>query len=119
MDKIEMQPGTEIEAGAAALIKNVMLDQRLTVQAKAIYSFFILHGYETKIDMNYMADNLGMTADTLRKHRDFLEAYGYITIEKARQESARFMGNVYKIEREPKERPELIRKIQAKNGGKK
>ena len=101
------------------LLKKAMLDKRLSVQAKALYSFIIIHESESVISMSYMADHLGLTTDTLRKHRDYLEAYGYITIETARQEGAKFSGNAYIIQQEPKERPELVEKIEAKNRGKK
>ena len=119
MDKVRHQPGTELEPRTAALIRKVVLDKRLNMQAKGLYSFFILHGYETQFDMNYIAANMGISVDTLRKYRDYLEAYGYITIKKERQESAKFSGNVYKIELEPKDRPELVEKIEAKNRGEK
>ena len=112
-DRVLQHEKSIYEEGYGMVSKRLMLDQRITAQAKAIYSFFAVHGNnESFPGMEYMAANLGMNKDTCREHRDYLEAYGYITIRQERKEGNKFDNNVYVIEQFPKERAELIKKIE-------
>lgn len=114
-DKVRQFRGTIYEQGKADVANAVLRDERLTVEARMIYSFLNSYANESSFPgMHYMAANMGKNMNTIREHRDFLEAYGYITIKQEREEGAIFSHNVYEIELTPKERPELIEKIAAR-----
>ena len=75
------------ENGYGIVAKKVMIDKRLTPQAKAIYSLlcsFCGNGKTAFPSVKYQCDCLPMSKDTYYKHRQLLVDYGYISIEKER-----------------------------------
>ena len=76
------------ENGYGIVAKKVMIDKRLTPQAKAIYSFlcsFCGNGNTAFPSVEYQCECLPMNKDTYNKHRKLLIEYGYITIEQQRE----------------------------------
>ena len=89
--------------GFGVIPKIVMQDTRLSVTAKAIYSYlcsFAGAGSQAFPGVKKICVDLGITNDTFLKHRKQLEQYGYIIVKNVRDEG-RFSRNIYVIVEKP------------------
>ena len=92
-------------------LQAVMLDNRLTIEAKAIYAYifsFIDFGLSEIPTVKVQLKELGISSGRYYKHRKLLEDLGYIKIEqtKIKGESGRVVNgkNIYTIELFPVEK---------------
>lgn len=77
-----------LEKGYGLSPKLVMVDKRLTIEAKAIYAYMASYagaGMTAFPSVNRQCEELGITEKRYYKHRNLLVEYGYITIEKRRK----------------------------------
>ena len=85
--------------GYGQLAKAVMLDPDLTIEAKAIYAYFVsFTGAGTHSafpSRDKIIHDLHISKDTYYKHFKLLLDYGYITVEQ--QNESRFSKNIYTI----------------------
>ena len=76
------------ENGYGIIAKKIMLDENLTIEAKAIYSFLCAYsgaGTTSFPSVEYQYGKLGISKNRYYKHRNILINNGYIKIEKRRQ----------------------------------
>ncbi|MDL2233467.1 helix-turn-helix domain-containing protein [Ruminococcaceae bacterium OttesenSCG-928-L11] len=80
--------------------KVVMLDNRLSIQSKAVYAYFCSFTGSTDIAfprLKTILRNLDITEATFRKYREPLCEYGYIAVEPQWDENSRFGVNRYHL----------------------
>lgn len=76
------------ENGYGIVPKKIMIDTRITGNAKLIYSFlctFCGNGTTAYPSVEYQCKHLPMSKDTYYKHRQLLVDYGYLKIEQKRE----------------------------------
>jgi len=104
--------------GFGIIPKLVMQDPRLTRDAKAIYAYicsFAGAGTTAFPSTEKMCRDLGFGKhETMKKHRDLLEKYGYIKVEQQR-ENGKFARNVYILVEKPVEKGEEDKNIPTEN----
>jgi len=90
--------------------KMVSEDQRLTIEAKGIYAYFCSCSGSENSEfpiVSAILSDLVMGEDRYRKHLKLLINYGYISIEKLRNEKGNFTHNTYTLNTEILENDEL------------
>ena len=76
------------EKGYGLIAKSVMLDENLTIEAKAIYSFLASYtgaGLTCYPSVELQCAKLNVSENRYHKHRKLLVENGYMTITKDRQ----------------------------------
>jgi len=97
--------GTVYENGYGLIAKKVMRDRRLSIKAKAVYSYLCSFAGSSEDRIAFpgvktMLDDLQISKDSFYKYRKELETLGYITIEE-RRDNGRYQSNIYYIEAVP------------------
>ncbi len=98
MDELIVQG--RMSQGYGIVPKLVMRDQNLTIQAKAIYSYFCSYagtGTTAFPTVNHITYDLKISRDTYNKHLKLLKQYGYIKIEQQRNEKGIYSKNIYTL----------------------
>lgn len=111
MDSVIQFEGTIYEDGYGLLAQKVMRDKNLPRQSKLIYAYMCAFagvnkdGERTAFpSVELQCNELDMTENTYYKWRKPLIDYGYIKINKQRDENSKFERNIYSIVAVPKER---------------
>ena len=89
--------------GFGMIAKMVMLDQRLTIEAKAIYSYFCSYaggGSTAFPSVSKIVYDLKISKTRYYKHFDSLVDCGYISV-KATKEGNKFANNIYTLNTNP------------------
>lgn len=89
--------------GFGTIAKMVMLDQRLTIEAKAIYSYFCSYaggGSTAFPSVSKIVYDLKISKDRYYKHFKLLVECGYITIRQTK-DKGKFANNIYRIMSNP------------------
>ena len=89
--------------GFGMIAKMVMLDQRLTIEAKAIYSYFCSYaggGSTAFPSVSKIVYDLKISKDRYYKHFKLLVECGYITIRQTK-DKGKFANNIYRIMSNP------------------
>ena len=89
--------------GFGMIAKMVMLDQRLTIEAKAIYSYFCSYaggGSTAFPSVSKIVYDLKISKTRYYKHFDSLVECGYITIRQSK-DKGKFANNIYRIMSNP------------------
>ena len=89
--------------GFGMIAKMVMLDQRLTIEAKAIYSYFCSYaggGSTAFPSVSKIVYDLKISKTRYYKHFDSLVECGYITIRQTK-DKGKFANNIYRIMSNP------------------
>ncbi|GAB4074577.1 hypothetical protein GCM10028778_20800 [Barrientosiimonas marina] len=105
-DAVVMFEGTIYENGYGWVAQKVMRDSKISIQAKAIYSYICsLAGNPTDIDgrkafpsISLMKYELGIKSqDTFYKYMNQLKDKGYLKIEHEKDDKGKFERNIYKV----------------------
>lgn len=91
--------------GYGIIPKIVMQDKRLSIESKAIYSYFCSYagaGDTAFPSVKKICYDLGISEERYRKHFKTLLFCGYITVEQ-KKEKGRFSRNIYTLNDKPKE----------------
>ena len=90
--------------GFGIIAKLVMLDQRLTIEAKAIYSYFCSfagNGTSAFPSVRKIIHDLSISKTRYYNHFNLLVKYGYIKVRQNRQELNKFNNNIYTLVTNP------------------
>lgn len=90
--------------GFGIIPKIVMLDRQLTIEAKAIYSYFCSYagaGDTAFPGRDKILKDLGIGKDRYYVHRGLLEKYGYLEVEQVMTEKNKFSHNIYTLVDKP------------------
>lgn len=96
-----LQSNDIYDKGFGIIAKIVMKDKRLSIEAKAIYSYIVSYagaGSCAFPSVSLICDDLLISETRFYKHRSMLVEFGYLTINKEeskRGEKSRFKRNVY------------------------
>ena len=108
-DFIEFEELLKVEGinfkGFGILPKFVMLDQELSLEAKAIYAYlcsFAGNGDTTFPSRSRILSDLAINKDTYYRHFNTLTQQGYIIVRQTKTENASFGKNIYTILSNPK-----------------
>ena len=111
MNSVIQFRGTIYENGYGLIASKVMRDKRLPKQSKLIYAYMCSFAGVDKDgnrsafpSVSLQCDELGMNETTYYKWRKYLVQFGYITIEKQKDEKGLFDRNLYIIEAVPVEK---------------
>ena len=94
--------------GFGMIAKMVMLDQRLTIEAKAIYSYFCSYaggGSTAFPSVSKIVYDLKISKDRYYKHFKLLVECGYISVRQ-NKEGNKFANNIYTLNTNPVPRPQ-------------
>ena len=94
--------------GFGTIAKMVMLDQRLTIEAKAIYSYFCSYaggGSTAFPSVSKIVYDLKISKDRYYKHFKLLVECGYISVRQ-NKEGNKFANNIYTLNTNPVPRPQ-------------
>lgn len=94
----------EHNTGFGLIPRNVMRDKRLTVEAKAIYSYLSSFAGNREYAFpgrDLMCDELGMSKERLSKHMKILKEHGYLEVEQKKTDG-KFSHNIYRLIPYPK-----------------
>lgn len=109
--------------GFGNVSKLVMKDRCLTVEAKAIYSYFCSYagaGDTAFPSVKTIREDLGMGEERYYFHFLHLKAYGYIEVtERIDPNTKKFKSNLYTLATNPVPNPELIKQLEEKKKAKK
>ena len=108
--------------GFGSISKLVMLDRRLSIQAKAIYSYFCSYaggGSQPFPSIEKILYDLDISEATYYKHILLLKAYGYIVVNQRKNGKGKFLSNIYTLTSHPVSNLILVDKIKNKNSCKK
>lgn len=95
-----LTPGGIFADGYGFVPKMMMRDKRLSVEAKAIYSYlssFAGAGMTSFPSVELMLEELGISKDRFYKHRKLLIDFGYVSIEQSKGQGSTFAKNTYVI----------------------
>lgn len=90
--------------GFGTVPKMVMLDKKLTIEAKAIYSYFCSYagaGTTAFPSTKKIQDDLCVGKARYYKHFNLLKDFGYIRVEQKRDEKGVFKHNIYTLIQNP------------------
>lgn len=88
------------ELGYGQIPKKVMMDKRLSVEAKAIYAYFCSYcggGNTAFPNRDKILEDLGISKDRFYKHLKLLTDLKFITIDKYKDYDNKFENNIYTI----------------------
>ena len=86
--------------GYGLIPKMPMQDQRITIEAKAIYSYFCSYagaGTTAFPSRGKILRDLKIGEDRYYKHFNLLKKYGYITVEQNTDNKGKFRNNIYTL----------------------
>lgn len=89
-----------LSKGYGIIPKKVMLDKELSIEAKAIYSFFCSftgNGDTAFPSVSLITSSLGISRQRYNKHRGILEQKGYIKVTQQRLGKGSFKNNIYQL----------------------
>ena len=104
MHEVKIEKGTIYERGYGMIGKVVMQDPNITIEAKAIYSYFCSYaGVTGKAfpTVDGACYHLNISKNRYFKHLQILIDNGYIERNKARHKNGKFLHNVYTIVLKP------------------
>ena len=87
------------DAGYGILPRNVMRDERLSIEAKGIFAYLVAfagnkdHAFPSR---ELMCKELGVGKDRLGKHMNQLKELGYLEVTQTKEEG-KFSRNIYKL----------------------
>ena len=90
--------------GYGILPKMVMLDRKLTIESKAIYSYFCSYagaGNQAFPGTKKIREDLCISKDRYYKHFNLLKSLGYIKVEQVRNDKGTFKHNLYTLVTNP------------------
>lgn len=90
--------------GFGIIPKMVMLDRKLTIEAKAIYAYFCSYagaGDTVFPTRDKICEDLGIGKTRFYKHFQLLLDFGYIEVEQIRDERGKFKHNIYTLTDKP------------------
>jgi len=90
--------------GYGLIAKIVMLDRKLTIEAKSIYSYFCSYagaGSQVFPSIEKIISDLCISKDRFYKHFKFLKNYGYIKVKKRLNKNGTFKSNLYTLVANP------------------
>ena len=93
-----LQVQGRLTLGYGIIPKLAMQDQRLTIEAKAIYSYicsFAGAGTSAFPSRDKILHDLNISKDRYYKHFDILKKHGYITVQRESVSSGKFTRNIY------------------------
>ncbi len=109
--------------GFGSVSKLIMKDRCLTVEAKAIYSYFCSYagaGDTAFPSVKSIREDLGMGEERFYYHFLHLKAYGYIEVtERINPKTKKFTSNLYTLVSNPVPNPELLKQLEDKKKSKK
>lgn len=108
--------------GFGTISKLVMLDRKLTIQAKAIYAYFCSYaggGSQPFPSVERILGDLDISEDTYYKHLRFLKAYGYIVVEQRKNGKGTFLSNIYTLTSHPVANADMVEQLEKKKSKKK
>lgn len=85
--------------GYGIVPKAIMRDRQLSIEAKAIYAYLAAYSNaagEAFPPVEQVCDDLNISRQRLKKHREDLEARGYLTTFRKRKEVG-FTNNIYRL----------------------
>ena len=94
--------------GYGIIGKLAMQDKRITIEAKAIYSYFRSFagaGTTAFPGVKRIIDDLGISENRYYRHFKLLKQYDYIRVDQITQGSGKFSRNVYTLVENPQEKP--------------
>lgn len=97
-DIIQMQGVNAL--GFGIIPKMVMQDKRLTIQAKAIYSYFCSYAGAGKTafpKQTKILTDLRISRNSYYAHFNLLKEYGYIRVQQEKNEDGSFSRNIYTL----------------------
>jgi hypothetical protein len=89
--------------GFGTFPKIVAKDRRLTIEAKSIYAYFCSYagsGNSAFPTVKTIWYDLGIGDERYYRHFNLLVKYGYISVEKIRDEKGKFLHNIYTLNTE-------------------
>lgn len=93
--------------GYGVLPKMLMLDRELSIEAKAIYSYFCSYagaGTTAFPSVKKIIDDLCISRSRYYKHFNLLKDLGYIEVEQIKSDS-KFSHNIYTLVEKPRKKP--------------
>ena len=87
------------DSGYGILPRAFMKDRNLSIQAKAIFAYFVTYAGNTNIAFpgrSLISEDLGISDDTLGKYLKELRDKGYIQVEQVK-DNGKFSHNVYTL----------------------
>ncbi|HBC30484.1 MAG TPA: hypothetical protein DC024_04460 [Clostridiales bacterium] len=90
--------------GYGIIPKMVMLDRKLTVEAKAVYGYFCSYagtGTTAFPSVKKIIKDLNIGKTRYYKHFGLLKDFGYIEVEQVKQDGSRFSHNIYTLVENP------------------
>ena len=97
MDKLQCQ-GIKSK-GYGIIYKSIMLDRSLTIEAKAIYSYFCSYagaGDTAFPSVSKIVYDLNISEDRYRKHFNLLKKYDYIRVQQIKDNS-KFRARKFRV----------------------
>lgn len=94
--------------GFGIIPKMVMLDRKLTIEAKAIYSYFCSYagaGTTAFPSVEKIIGDLDISKKRYYNHFKLLKDLGYIEVEQIKSENNKFSHNIYTLVEKPIEKP--------------
>ncbi|RBP59297.1 helix-turn-helix protein [Alkalibaculum bacchi] len=91
--------------GYGIIPKLAMLDRELTIEAKAIYSYFCSYagaGTTAFPSRDKICDDLGISVKRYYKHFSLLKQLGYVEVRQVKKENNKFSYNIYNLIENPK-----------------
>ena len=91
--------------GYGIMPKMVTLDRKLTIEAKAIYSYFVSYagaGTTAFPSVKKIYEDLCISENRFYKHLKVLKEYGYIKVEHRTDKKGKFTSNIYTLITHPK-----------------
>ena len=109
--------------GYGIIAKMVMLDRKITVEAKAIYAYFSSYAGTGKTafpSAKKVQEDLGIREDRYYTHFFYLKAYGYIKVSQNKNRNdGKFTSNIYTLVNNPAPNPDLVKELEEKMDKKK
>jgi hypothetical protein len=96
----KMEKGSIFENGYGTIPKKVMIEDRLTIEAKGIYAYlcsFAGSGNEAFPTVSRMLADLKISKDRFYSHMNLLVEFGYIVKHQTIDEENKFRKNIYEL----------------------
>ena len=88
------------DSGYGLIKRNIMRDQTISIQAKAIYSYLISFAGNSMTafpSQKLMSEELGISDKTLKKYLNELKECGLVTVTQKRNNQGTFNRNIYTL----------------------